>query len=130
MQKKLYTLLLLCLIRSQLMAQAQLSTFNYWFDNDYANNISTTLSTTHSTINTPVSTNILSDGIHTIKTRFKDVNGLWSAVVSELFIKENNVVSNIVEYEYWFDNAYLFKHQVQITPTQYINLNNLKDLLD
>ena len=127
MQKKLYTLLLLCFISSQLMAQAQLSTFNYWFDNDYANNVSTTLSSTNSIINTPISTNSLSDGIHTIKTRFKDVNGLWSAVVSELFIKENNVVSNITEYEYWFDNAYLFKHQVQITPTQYINLNNILD---
>lgn len=127
MQKKLYTLLLLCFISSQLMAQAQLSTFNYWFDNDYLNNISTSVSTINSTINTPIPTNTLSDGIHTIKTRFKDVNGLWSPVVSELFIKENNVVSSITEYEYWFDNAYLFKHQIQITPTQYINLNNILD---
>ena len=122
--------MLLCFISSQLMAQAQLNTFNYWFDNDYANNVSTTLSSTNSTINTPISTSSLSDGIHTIKTRFKDVNGLWSPVVSELFIKENNVISSIIAYEYWFDTAYSKKQLINIQPNNLLTIPSISSLFN
>jgi Secretion system C-terminal sorting domain len=124
MQKNLISLFLLTFLSCQLFAQTQLITFNYWFDNDFTNNISLTLTTSDTNLNTNVNTSSLPIGLHRVNLRVKDVNGLWSPTVTQIFIREKIGVSNIVAYEYWFNSDLTNKVLVTLPgPISNLELN-------
>lgn len=89
-----------------------LSSYEYWFDNNYAGKVYVNFSGTNSTENliSNINTSSLTQGLHTFHIRFKDNNDKWSVVLSQFFYKQNNQgggpTSNLTAYEYWFDNDY------------------------
>lgn len=75
-------------------------------------------------LNTSLDVSALTNTVNTLHIRFLDANGLWSSVVSSIFIKPPEVLTantNIVGYEYGFDddNPPQF---VAISPTTDYNL--------
>ncbi|MGL2964492.1 T9SS type A sorting domain-containing protein [Flavobacterium sp. RSB2_4_14] len=102
-------------------------TYEYWFDNDYANKVSETANNQETfTLNTNVIPTTLPNGIHTFNIRFKDSTTLSSSTLSSFFYKNQNgslVLKNIVEYEYWFNDDYSNKIAIAITPSQTVNIN-------
>lgn len=82
----------------------------YWFDNAYASRVrqSVTPSSTYSFIS-GIDCNSLSQGVHLFHIRFRQSNGSWSSVLSQLFYRPptaSGVDNNVTAYEYWMDNAY------------------------
>jgi len=99
----------------------------YWIDNDYASKTLTGISPVQtSDWHATISCQNLSVGFHTLNARFRDVNGLWSSVVSDWFYKmlppENNDNNTITACEYWFDDDYASKAQTGVSPAQTFNL--------
>jgi spore germination protein YaaH len=103
--------------------------YRYWFDNDFATKINANVSpsATIDLINN-ISATTLADGLHAFNIQFKDANGNWSAVSTDLFVKVANSSGNnaIVEYRYWFDGNFNANIQ-QITPfvATYTLINNI-----
>ncbi|MDN3676460.1 T9SS type A sorting domain-containing protein [Flavobacterium paronense] len=105
----------------------KIATYEYWFDNDYANKVSETANNQETFIlNTNVVPTTLANGIHTFNIRFKDDSTFSSSTLSSFFYKNQNgslVLKNIVEYEYWFNDDYSNKIVVAIAPAQTANIN-------
>ncbi len=116
----------------QVSTAHKLVTYEYWFDNDYANVV---------TVNTPnqkqvaisdlINVQTLNNGIHTLNIRFKDNEQLWSSTLSQFFYKMpikatvNNVITN---YRYWVDND--FANATHITLPTSVKQLSLVDNLD
>ncbi|MBL0048915.1 MAG: PKD domain-containing protein [Bacteroidetes bacterium] len=88
----------------------QLTTYEYWFDNDYGALQSNSFANS-SAINLISNFNSsgLNMGVHTLNYRFKQSNGLYSIVASAPFVKLGNdidIPNTLTEYEYWFDSDY------------------------
>ncbi|MFZ4707456.1 MAG: choice-of-anchor D domain-containing protein [Bacteroidales bacterium] len=105
----------------------KITAYEYWFDNDYGTKV-TTLLTPNQTIivNSGFDVGTLSAGLHNYQVRYQDDAGQWSSVVSEFFHKLPNTTEGtrkITAYEYWFDDDYVSKFLVPVTPEQSITLN-------
>ena len=113
-----------------LASNPEIVTYEYWFDNDFANaqEINTTAQQ-QIILNDLLPTVGLNNGIHTFNIRFKDNADLWSSVLSEYFYKvpETTLATNpeIVSYEYWFDNDFANAQEINTTAQQQIILNDL-----
>lgn len=86
---------------------SNVSSYQYWFDNDMQNNVTINVTPTHNLdLVTDINANNLSNGLHVFNIRFKDNNGLWSVVKSEFFEKKaGNITDNKIKtYRYWFDD--------------------------
>ncbi|MGB4832145.1 MAG: T9SS type A sorting domain-containing protein [Chitinophagales bacterium] len=104
---------------------ANISEYEYWFDNNYAEKI---LETIAPTPNFQLIENLENDlpiGLHTIHMRFKDSGGLWSSAVSQFFYKSNESgAGTISAYEYWFDENYADKIYEEIPPQEIFQIND------
>lgn len=90
-------ILMSLLISVQCLAQVEVVSYDYWFNNDYSNKVTTNITTPSETfeLNQIIATNGLSYGINTFNIRFKDNANLWSGVVSEFFTKHHKALRQI-----------------------------------
>lgn len=115
-------------INANLTGNANLTAYEYWFDNDFANRVSQGISPQSTyTLNTGISTATLNEGLHVFHVRFRDVGGNWSHTVSQFFQKINeNLTGNdqINGFEYWFDNDFANRVSQSVTPQSVYALNS------
>lgn len=81
------------------------SKHQYWFDENFGNAKTTNISSTDNYILAPsINITSLTDGIHSLNSRFR-INGIsWSIVTSSLFYKVPLIHQTTGNYQYWFDN--------------------------
>ncbi len=127
--KKLKVFILLVFTVTATWAQSNLVAYEYWFNNDYANKqlVGITPNTTHY-LNTDMDVASFPNGVNWFNIRYKDENGKYTAILSKSFVKidlPTSAQSNLVAYEYWFNNDYANKQLIGITAntTHYLNAN-------
>lgn len=101
--------------------------YEYWFDNNYAakNNINIS-NTNNLSISDNIATSGLTDGLHTVNSRFKPDGKNWSSTIASFFYKTDVSPSGTAQYEYWFDNNYANKSTITISSTNnFILLDNI-----
>ena len=92
---------LLCLLPALLSSQS-LTRFEYWFDNQFSARTSASLSGSDVDYALDVDTRQLSTGLHTLRFRVRQSDGLYSPISSSLL--KFCVVGNPSQLEYWFDD--------------------------
>ena len=91
---------LLALFPGLMLAQT-LTSYEYWFDEDFAGRQTGSLSGVLDGISADVDVKHLSAGVHTISIRAKQSDGMYSAVTSSMFI---NITSGTEpKLEFWID---------------------------
>jgi PKD repeat protein len=89
-------------ISTNIVAQNNITSYEYWFNEDFDNRVSVPTSpTTSLQLNTSIATGNLPTGLHALYIRFKDANDIWSPAHTQTIVKISN--QNVFEYEYWFD---------------------------
>ena len=104
-----------------------MTAYEYWVDNETGTTQAFNPATPY-TFSQNIEMKSLPAGFHAIHVRFLDGKGLWSPTVSSLFYKFPAPKSNntIVAYEYWFNDDYVNKSSVEITPQQtFVLLDNV-----
>ena len=87
-------------------ADANLTGYEYWIDNDYANRTRTASSNTNPSFMVEISN--LTPGVHTLYCRAMNDAGAYGVVKNWLFYKPDASEAdvNLTGYEYWIDNDY------------------------
>lgn len=121
--------------QSSLSTQKLLTTYQYWYDNDFANNVTQSISpVSNYQLISSIPSGTLPTGLHTFNIRFKDTNNLWSQVLTNFIYKTEPIpsVSNlIVAYRYWTDNDFASATYVQLpSPVANFNLNTTINMLN
>lgn len=105
------------------MAQNNISSHQYWFDNDFGSNTYTSVSPTENLeLNTAISLETLSDGLHVFNIRFKDTDDRWSITSSDFFYFNDLTANTINSYQYWFDGDYDSNIYLSVSPTENLGL--------
>jgi hypothetical protein len=100
-----------------------INSYQYWFDNDYSTQTTATVTTAEELLlDTAIPIETISDGLHLFSIRFKDDKGTWSIPQNQYFYYNNLTDSNVVAYQYWFDNDIDTNELVAIIPTQQMEL--------
>ncbi|HPX76619.1 MAG TPA: T9SS type A sorting domain-containing protein [Bacteroidales bacterium] len=125
---KLKLLIAFTLLASIVSAQNKLVSYEYWFNNDYANVQTVAISPTQThVLNTNIDITALPNNVNLLNIRYKDENGKYSSTLSKLFVKLPDAeivgINNLVSYEYWFNNDYTNVQTIAIFPTQTHVLN-------
>ncbi len=101
--------------------------YEYWFDQDIANKTTVSVAPTEELlVNFDVNAAALSYGMHTLHTRFIDLDGTYSSAAASSVYKLPASASPdplIVGYEYWFDQDIANKTTVTIAPTEELLVN-------
>jgi hypothetical protein len=99
-------LYLICFL-SSFIANAQLTAYRYWYDNDFSNAVTVNGSFGNNyNLQQSLSVNQLNNGLHTLNIAFKDNSNKWSSTSSSFFFKQPSSVSGQAQYQYWFDNNF------------------------
>ncbi|HPG34448.1 MAG TPA: hypothetical protein PLM34_11370 [Lentimicrobium sp.] len=97
-----------------------ITAWEYWLDNAYSSKISQSVSPSVSfTYQSAIDLASVPTGIHVFNARFKQSNGSWSSVISQVLLKVPQAITGsqkIVAYEYWLDDAYQTKVSQQTSP--------------
>ena len=97
-------------IPEQATFDRKIATYEYWFDNDFANAVVQNANNQETfALNTNAMPSTLPNGIHTFNIRFKDNTGFYSSTLSSFFYKipeQATFDRKIATYEYWFDNDF------------------------
>ncbi|MDD2527842.1 MAG: hypothetical protein PHT26_07410 [Lentimicrobiaceae bacterium] len=113
-------------------AQPIITSGEYWFNNDYAGKIHIPLTPGVNVLfNSGIDCSQLNTGMHNISFRFKQSNGIWSAVGSQLFLKVPELTPGgeaICEMEYWINNDYSTRISLPITSTTFYTFQSAIDL--
>lgn len=118
--------LFLCMAIS---AQTKLTTYEYWYNNDYGNVQQVSFAATgEHQISADFDVSALNDGVNVLNIRYKDENNKYSSTLSKVFFKLSAPVSaknKLVAYEYWYNNDYDQVQQVLFAPAtnHEINMN-------
>ena len=104
-----------------------LVSYEYWFNNDYANVQTSTVSPVQQhVLNTNLDVTTLPNNLNVLNIRYKDENGKYSSTMSKLFIKTSTPASinnKIVSYQYWIDNDFANKQLITLsTPVEQVNV--------
>jgi hypothetical protein len=97
-----------------------LTTYEYWIDNDRTNVVSQTVAAGQTAFSFDANTQNLQDGVHLFTIHFKQDNGLWSVPLTQFFIKSaftGSGTNQIVAYDYWYDGDFANRQSANITPT-------------
>ena len=109
-------------------SQNTINQYEYWYDGNYTDKTTIAVSPESTLdLNQLISTTSLPFGLHIFNIRFKDSNGLYSAVNSQHFYKPLaalGATNKIVAYEYWFDNNYVGKISQATSPQTSLQLIN------
>lgn len=92
---------LLALFPTWTIAQT-LTSYEYWFDDNFTERQTGSLSGTTDVINANVDTRLLSVGVHKISLRAKQSDGFYSAITSSMFMKLISEAGSRLEY--WIDD--------------------------
>lgn len=117
--RTILTLCCLLILVFHCNAQNTLTEYQYWFDADFTTAQSGIM--TGNEFTGSIATGTLSVGMHTFHVRTKQANGTWSSVVSQQFLKPNA----LVEYEYWFDDAFATRVSINVSNVSMMNINTL-----
>ena len=107
----------------------RITSYEYWIDQDY-NAASTVAVPNSAVLNLTATLNLptLLPGLHMISFRFKDSTGLWSSIRSDFIYRMApiSLASNtdLVEYEYWFDNDFGNRQAQVISNRQVLMLSD------
>src|ERR1035438_4462246 len=128
--KKILTCLFLLFLSFKIAwaTTANIVSYEYWFDNDYANVVVTSANNLPQfDLTSNISTSGLTTGFHFFHIRFLDNNGNYSSVLPQVFNKttQNNGVTTLSNYEYWYDTAYSSKISVSIGNLTQFNLDSV-----
>jgi molybdopterin converting factor small subunit len=114
-------------VPEQSTVDRKIVSYEYWFDNDYANVVSQMANNQETfTLNTAITPSTLTNGVHTFNIRIKDNTGFSSSTLSSFFYKnqnQNTLLKNIVAYEYWFNDDYNKAVYKTISPELISNLD-------
>jgi len=105
--RKLIIILGMVLLSYNISAQ-QVTQYEYWTDGSFATRTSVNLASPAAdvTVSFQYNTAALSNGMHSLNTRFRDSNGKWSCVQTDYFFKTaalGSGTNTIMATEYWFD---------------------------
>src|ERR1035438_9026253 len=107
----------------------QLTNYEYWFDTAYSNVVIAPIIGTPQELflNEQINTTGLSTGFHFFHIRFMDANGKYSSVSTQIFQKttQNNGLTALINYEYWFDGDYTDKVSTSIANLTEFDLNSV-----
>jgi len=125
--KKILAIILFVAITVSSFAQTTITSYEYWFDNDYLSKKATNVTPVADLqLTSSISTHSLAVGLHTFQIRFKDNSGAWSSTTNQFFVKlaqtVNNSQTQVVKYEYWFDNDNVNKTTQSVTSTTELSL--------
>jgi len=130
---KLKLLIAFALLAGIVSAQTNLVSYEYWFNNDYANVQTVNIAPTQiHVLNTNLDVSALPNNVNLLHIRYKDENGKYGTTLSKLFMKlpvaEIPGTSKLVSYEYWFNNDYAKAQTVAVSPSQTHVLNANLDI--
>lgn len=96
--------LLACLLAlfPALMLSQTLTSYEYWFDDDFDNRHSGPLGSTDDLIVSSIDTKLLPDGVHTFNFRARQSDGQYSSITSSCFYKMTIEDGSLLEY--WIDD--------------------------
>ena len=111
MKKKILHLVIGLLFGFALIAQNQITTVEYWFDDDVPNRQTLAIGPTSIyTLGDSLNVSNLTIGLHQLSMRFLQDNNLWSSASSTFFIKahpvQNTQQRKLVQYEYWLNQDF------------------------
>ena len=120
---KLKLLIAFALLAGIVSAQTNLVSYEYWFNNDYANVQTVNIAPTQiHVLNTNLDVSALPNNVNLLHIRYKDENGKYGSTLSKLFMKlpvaEIPGTSKLVSYEYWFNNDYANAQTIAVSPSQ------------
>lgn len=126
--KKIILIILSVVAYNHAMTQNKIKSYEYWFDNDFGSKVTTNITPVVSfNLSGNISTTGLPGGLHVFNVRFKDDSSKYSQVTSSFFFKQfqggGAVQTDIVGYEYWFDNNYAAKVAANIVASPNFNLS-------
>lgn len=106
-----------------LQAQTNLVAYEYWFNQDYGNvQVQPITPAPQHTFSGSIDVSSLPNNVNVLNFRYKDANGVYSSTLSKIFVKlppaHSATASNLVSYEYWFNNDYTNVQVQSIAPTQ------------
>lgn len=100
-------------------SESQITLCEYWLDDSYETKVSQPVSPTGNyTLISGIDFSTVAGGNHEFNIRFKQSNGAWSSVISQIFVKTPLEIDNntLVSYEYWLDNDYNSRITQAIAP--------------
>jgi hypothetical protein len=107
-------------------AQNNITQYEYWFNSNYASRVTSAIAPVQTLdLIQGIPTSSATHGLNIFNIRFKDANGVYSAVTSQQFFKlsgTSGVTNTIVKYEYWFDGGYQNKVVTTVTPQETLQL--------
>jgi hypothetical protein len=107
------------------ITSTDIGTYEYWFDGNIGSAVSSNI--TAGQIVSPVvsaATDALSLGYHSFTYRFRDADGIYSVPVTRSFIITS---SDLIEYEYWFDENIDARISDNISATQVSDVSLMID---
>ncbi|WP_372775462.1 PKD domain-containing protein [Mangrovibacterium sp.] len=131
--KKIIWLFCLFVIAINIQAQNKLTTWEYWFDNDYTTSVEQDIGPSETIyINQVIDVSALQFGLHTLHSRVKDERGIWGSVSSRFFAfyqgSETSTPRGITKLEYWFDNKPDESQPVTFTAGSPVNIEEIFDV--
>jgi len=103
-----------------------INSYQYWFDNDYSKQTTETVSPNGQLLlDTSIALETISDGLHLFSIRFKDDKGIWSVPQNQYFYYNDLTNSNILAYQYWFDNDINANTLVSTSPIQHMQFTEM-----
>ena len=100
--------------------------YQYWFDHNYdAQSTEAVAPNGQLLLDTGIDLQNVSNGLHIFSIRFKDDKGKCSIPQNQYFYFNNLTDSNIVTYQYWFDNNIDANTLVSTSPVQHMQLTEM-----
>lgn len=108
---KMRLISLVVMAAASVVANAQLVSYEYWFDNQFGCSMGA-LSGSEATVDLSIDTRSLSYGFHTFNIRAQQSDGMYSPVYTSSFLKFETSESSMLEY--WFDDKFDSRKAVQL----------------
>lgn len=113
------------------LTDSNIISYQYWFDNDLDTQATESVSPTgFLQLQTAIVLESMGDGLHLFSIRFKDNKGRWSVPQNQFFYYNRLTDSEIVAYQYWFDDAIENQTQVWVTPKRHLQFTEIISISD
>lgn len=111
-------------ITQHFIVGSQIDQCEFWFDMDYANRSQISLTPTkYFPLDSFINASNLA-GSHVLHYRTHQTNGIWSCVLSQNFVKQNQLIA----FEYWFNDEYANRMLQTIPSAGDVELNQTIDV--
>jgi hypothetical protein len=109
-------------------ASASINAIQYWFDNNFsAAGLQTITLTPAANVNLALNAAALSDGLHLLHIRGRDINNQWSSTISQFLYKANpsgaTGTNGITAFQYWFDSQPGQAQTTAINPAEQLQFS-------